>query len=71
MSGFCRRQPLRSHAPKSADVWTALTGFRLNADRDRRVGVVVANKPFQVMVQDAAPRARSKGRRAVPRWRSL
>ncbi|MFN4205251.1 MAG: acetyl/propionyl/methylcrotonyl-CoA carboxylase subunit alpha [Agrobacterium albertimagni] len=44
---------------KTSDVWTALTGFRLNAERDRQVAVEVGNKPYLVRMQDVPSTVRS------------
>lgn len=43
---------------KSCDVWTALPGFRLNAECDRDVFIEVGNKPYRVRMQDRQRDAR-------------
>ncbi len=43
---------------QSGNVWTALTGFRLNAANDRRVTVEVNEKPYLVEVTDPRPAGR-------------
>jgi 3-methylcrotonyl-CoA carboxylase alpha subunit len=42
------------------DVWTALTGFRLNAECDRQLCVDVGGKVYLVRMQDAPPAVRSE-----------
>ncbi|MFN3362448.1 MAG: acetyl/propionyl/methylcrotonyl-CoA carboxylase subunit alpha [Allorhizobium sp.] len=44
----------------TSDVWTALTGFRLNAGCDRQVAIEVANKPYLVRMQDVPSTVRSQ-----------
>jgi 3-methylcrotonyl-CoA carboxylase alpha subunit len=45
---------------RSSDVWTGLTGFRLNAEIDRQIAVDVGKRPYLVQVKDVQPTVRSK-----------
>jgi 3-methylcrotonyl-CoA carboxylase alpha subunit len=45
---------------RSSDVWTGLTGFRLNAEIDRQIAVDVGKRPYLVQVKDVQPTVRSE-----------
>ncbi|QEE43178.1 ATP-grasp domain-containing protein (plasmid) [Rhizobium sp. WL3] len=45
---------------RSRDVWTTLTGFRLNAENDRQVAVDVGKKRYLVQMNGVPPTVRSK-----------
>jgi 3-methylcrotonyl-CoA carboxylase alpha subunit len=45
---------------RSRDVWTTLTGFRLNAKNDRQVAVDVGKKRYLVQMNGMPPTVRSK-----------
>ncbi|MDP9836232.1 3-methylcrotonyl-CoA carboxylase alpha subunit [Neorhizobium huautlense] len=45
---------------QTGNVWTALTGFRLNAENDRQVMVEVGERPYLVEVTGTQPTGRSE-----------
>jgi 3-methylcrotonyl-CoA carboxylase alpha subunit len=45
---------------RSSDVWTGLTGFRLNAEIDRQIAVDVGKRPYLIQVKDVQPTIRSE-----------